>query len=433
MAGMLAPFPSHTTALLAALVLGVGALGAGSGCAASTSDDPNGGGAEQGDEADLTRRPNDAQMNDVTTVLPLAKTQSEFDSYLAATSAGVGGPLLPKALYTKVIPDPTGPIGVGADVQMRYANLRLVALRFDPCFANVGPITDPGSCQNQLRVIFQSLEFKDGSTSAIDGAVHAFYSLTRDELTTAIQEVVALRHASGQTADLGALQPHPLVVKQGLDGAYAKGLAKIVLEHAGASKLIRFTHFSGHNLATSWDFVGFDVAHGATTPMVIPTLPASTKSVNFFAGFGAPIAGGFTPATTSKDDIGVLVNIEKATAATPAARQAAYDAAIRIQSPDHDSPNTIDCASCHVAQAAQVLIGEGKFNLSASADSKPFARNTKYVSAADFKQTTSPTKQASGFNVHMLSYKSTALQIGQRVINETAAVVAYVNSEVLPK
>jgi hypothetical protein len=401
------------------------------GCAATSSDGQ--GAPAQGDEEDLKRGPNDAQMNDVTTVLPLAKTQSEFDSYLSATSAGVGGALLPKALYTKVLPDPTGPVGVGGDVQMQYANLRVVALRFDPCFANVGPITDPSSCQNQLRVIFQSLDFANNSTSAIDGAVHAFYSLTREELTTAIQEVVALRHAQNQTADLGALQPHPLLVKQGLDGAYGQGLAKIVLEHAGASKLVRFTHFAGHNLATSWDFVGFDVKNNATTPMVIPTLAAKTTSVNFFAGFSAPIAGGFNPETTSKDDVAVLVNITNATAATPAARQAAYDAAIRIQSPDFNSPNTIDCASCHVAQQAQVLMGEEKFSISPSADNKPFARNPKYVSAADFDQKAGPTKQTGGFNVHMLSYKSDVLSIGQRVINETAGVVAYVNSEVLPK
>ena len=410
------------------LAVGVVLLAAAAGCAAESSPDEG-----QGEESDLTRRPNDAQMNDVTTVLPLAKTQAEFDSYLTASSLGVGGALLPKALYTKVIPDQTGPVGVGGDLQMTYAQLRIVALRFDPCFANVGPITDPSKCQNQLRVIFQGLELKNGSTSAFDGAVHAFYSLTREELTTAIQEVVALRHAQGQTADMGALQPHPLLVKQGLDGAYGKGLAKIVLEHAGASNLIRFTHFAGHNLATSWDFVGFDVANKATKPMIIPTLPGSTTSVNFFAGFGLPIAGGFTPETKSTDDISVLVNVEKATAATPAARQAAYDATLRIQSPDFHSPNTIDCATCHVAQSAQMLMGEGKFSLKPDADAKPFARNAKYVSATDFKATTSPTKQASGFNVHMLSYKASSLNIGQRVINETAGVVAYVNSSVLPK
>jgi hypothetical protein len=375
-----------------------------------------------------------AQMNDVTIVMPLAESQSEFDKgYLAASANGVGGALLPKALYTKEIPDPVGPVPIGSDVSMRYANLRVVAVRLDPCFANVGPVVDDSKCDNQLRVIFQSLSFQGGGTSAMDGAVHAFYSLSRSELTKTLQEIIALRIANKQTTSMGALKPHPLLAKQGLDGAFGLGLQKILLSHAGASNLTRFTHFASSNLATVWAFKGFDVKSGATTPMVIPTLASKQTSVSFFAGFAAPIAGGFTPETTSKDDVAVLVNVDKATKATSKARQGAFDASLRIDNPGFHSPNTIDCASCHVAESARLLMGVGKFQMSVAGNANAFVADPKFVSATSLKSTAGPTKQTSGFNVHMLSYKFDSLSIGQRVINETASVVAYANSRVLPQ
>jgi hypothetical protein len=370
------------------------------------------------------------QMNDVTIVMPLAKTQTELDAYLPATGAGAKGVLLPQAIYTAKFPDP-GHGGVGGDVQMQYAKLRVVAVRFDPCFAQIGPITDPSSCQNQIRLVFQDLTLSGGSTSAIDGAVHAFYSLDRAELTQAMREVIDLRRASGQTRNMGPLAPHPLVVKQGIDGAFSQGLSKIILEHAGASNLVRFTHFQSSNLQTVWTFNGFDLsADGTATAMVIPTLPASATVGKFFAGFGASLAGGFTPETTSSDDVALLVNVTNAKAATHAAVQAAYDASLRIENPSLHSPNTIDCASCHIAETARLLTGEDVLHLASDDVSNVFHPDPKFVSDANAAAKTTPRGQT--VNLHMISYRNSSLLIGQRVINETANVVAYANGTIRP-
>lgn len=360
-----------------------------------------------------------AQMNDLTIVMPLATTQAQFAGYLPAKA------LLPKALYTAQFPDPSGGHPIGSDVTMTYDKLRVVAVRLDPCFAQIGPITDPATCDNQLRVVFQSLDFAGGSTSAVDGAVHAFYRLSREQLVAAIKDIVALRKANGQTTAMGPLAPHPLIVKQGQDGAFAQGLNAIILKYAGPSNLIRFTHFQSSNLQTVWNFSGFDVNGQTATPMVIPNLPNHATTVGFFQGFAAPMNGGFTPESTAKDSVTLLANATNAKAASKSARQASYDAALRIENPGFHSPNTIDCASCHVGQAARLLIGDDVLGLSATGNANLFSRDPKFVSARSMKQTTNVRTQP--LNVHMLSYRNDKLMIGQRVINETAATVAYVN------
>src|SRR5262245_12736791 len=88
------------------------------------------------------RRTGSAQMNDLSVLYPLASTQREFDVYLSASSAGVGGSLLPQTVFGAV--DTRG---------IAFDRLRLVALRLDPCFAHIGPISDPSTCKNQLRLI----------------------------------------------------------------------------------------------------------------------------------------------------------------------------------------------------------------------------------------------------------------------------------------
>jgi len=371
-----------------------------------------------------------AQMNDLTTVYPLAKSQKELGGYLTATSAGARGQLLPKALYSPLFPDPAPTHAVGADTVMSYDKLRVVAVRFDPCFAQIGDITDPSTCDNQIRVIFQSLDFAGGSTSAVDGAVHAFYRVTRPELVGAVREVIALRRAEGQTRSMGALAPHPLLVKQGIDGDFGTKLGQTLLQYIGSDNLIRFTHIASGNLQTQWFFAGFDVVNGKTKPMDVAGLKAHTPSVSFFAGFSAPMAGGFSAPTTTKDDLSVLVNVDKAKAASKTAAKAAFDSALKIQNPEFHSPNTIDCASCHVAESAQKLIGEDILKLSAIGNADLFVADAMYVSAKSASQTTNIRKQ-SGINVHMLSYKNDKLMIGARVVNETAGVLAYFNGSLL--
>jgi hypothetical protein len=423
------PPPSREVALMRLLpclfVLGAAAMAAcsgGPGSSSNGSDDSVGG---------------TAQMNDLSVLYPLAQTSSDMAGYLTATSKTAGGGLMPLALFDTVTGQKgnshkTGPLPPGASPSLVYDDMRAVGFRLDPCFANIGPVVNESSCLNQIRVIFQSLSVSSGSVTAVDGAVHVFYSLTRAQFTAAVNEVIAARQASDPTSsDLGPLAIHPLVAKQGLNGAMAKALNAIVLKYANSANIVRLTTFLAGNLDTVWNFSGVDVSSGSTTPMDIASLPGSTTNETFFLGFGALLSGGtYMPTTTSSDNMQLLANSTNAMAASTTAQQAAYTAALKVQNPNFDSPNTIDCASCHTAQFAQVHVGEGMLGMSASGNSNVFQPNATFVSAADAAQTT-PITSSTPFNVHAFSYSGQNAMINQRVINETANLVAYVNGQTL--
>ncbi len=414
-----------------ATTLGLSLLFAGlAACAGSASE------SNDSTSDDVKSASSAVQMNDVSIMLPLAKTAAELENgYLKASTKGFdGAALLPQSLYTSATGFPATPPAhtpVGSDTGMTYSNLRAVAYRVDPCFAQIGPIASEAACDNQLRIVFQSLSFS-GGTGAVDGAVHAFYQLTRPELVSLLDDIVAAREANGGAKDLGPVAVHPIVVEQGLLGAESKALAAAVSKHAGTKNLKRFTTFMSGNLQTVWHFNGFDVADGKTTPMEIPTLPKGTTSVTFFAGFGSKLSGGFTPETSSTDDMQLLGNFEKANAETKAAQKAAVDAAFAIENPTKHSPNTIDCASCHMTGPGKALTASRDLGLSLDKNPNAFVPDAKWIVPANMTQTT-PVKPDGGINVHMFSYRGSDLMIGERVINESASVVAYVNATVRPQ
>lgn len=396
------------------------------GCSAAPQDDSD------TSEEDVRTNPKLAQMNDVSILLPLAKSQDEFDAYLAPSTNGVGGELLSEKIFdlaTGQKPGGGGSGGVGSSLPIQYKDLRAVAIRIDPCFANIGPVTDASKCLNQLRIIFEPLTFASNRATAEDGAVHVFYSLTRTQLTTLLEDVIAIRQENGGTKDLGALDVHPILASQGLTGNMWKSLSEDLLKFAGEANLIRFTEFQQSNLDTVWSFNGFDIASGKTTKMVIPTLPSKATNDEFFIGFGADFAGGFTPSTNAEDDMQLLGNTQNAEKASKSDQQAAFDAALRIQNPNVHSPNTIDCASCHMANPAQAMTG-AKLGITAEGNANAFTIDSKLVKATDMKQRTK-VDLSDGLNLHMFSYKDSNAMIGMRVINETGSVVAYVNQNVI--
>jgi hypothetical protein len=360
------------------------------------------------------------QMNDLSVLLPMATTPDELGAYLTPDSPSANGPLLPEALYDA---DPN---------RISATGLRVVGFRLDPCFGSVGPITDASQCDNQIRLVFQQV-FGD-APHAEDVGVHVSYSLTRDQLLAAVREIVAAR-AAVDDSDLGPLAVNPIALREGLSGEMAQKLMAIASKYADGTKIERITTFEldvggdqPNAPAQAWTMHGVTVANGVETPLEIPTLGQETTEVTInLDTFPLPLEGTLSPETTSADDPALLVDATRAMAATPAARQAAFDAALRIENPTKNTPDTIDCASCHMAEPARVLDGEQMFGMTAAGDPNAFVADAS-IPAADLASTTTtllvdPPNNA--LNIHAFSYLFSTPMINQRVINETAANLAY--------
>ena len=128
------------------------------------------------------------QMNDISILLPLSS------SYLAASTAGPRGVLLPQALYDAVghIAGSGGSTNPGGSGDAAYSDLHVVAIRLDPCFAALAPDPHGSGCTNQLRLVVQEVKTTDGHPTAFDSALHVFYQLSRDELVALANQIAAL-------------------------------------------------------------------------------------------------------------------------------------------------------------------------------------------------------------------------------------------------
>ena len=390
-------------------------------------------------------------MNDVSILFPLPSSTGDIANLLSASSSGPRGTLIPSALYPMV-----GPISGSTKVATQqgpasvsniaaYSDLHVVAMRVDPCFASLAPDPHGAGCTAQLRLVFQEVlpaaqESFGGvgpGASTFDSAIHAFYSLTRAELLTLAQALVTLRKANDNGISLGPLAPHPIMVSQGLSGALSKGVQQLILQYAGGQNLTRLTELSnGAQPLTStdepalWVMSGIDISNaptGTTSPMVIPTLTGSSKLQQLDAVLPAPgnfFFANFAPATTSTDD---LTPLDHGSAAqlSASARQAAFDALVRIENPALHSSNTIDCGSCHFATPTEAFVAMPVFSLDDTASALAFHPDGTSVTASEMMRTFSTSSIQ--LNIHAISYVGQTPAINQRVVNETASVVEYLN------
>ncbi|MEO9232745.1 MAG: hypothetical protein ABI421_05400 [Polyangiaceae bacterium] len=377
--------------------------------------------------ADVKRTPTTVQMNDVSILYPLATSASDIDNYLSPTSKGAGGQMLPSKIFDAIATQVQG-----IDGAPQIDDLHVIAARLDPCFAQIGPVTDPSSCSHMIRLVYQSVmagTTKGAPVTVADSGFHVFYSLTADQFDAALKEIVNLRVANSDGKDLGALTVHPIMKSQGLSGAYAQGLNAIIQKYAGAGNIIKITGFLGvFSQHTSWNFAASDVANGKPTVDKIASLAddAVEQTVSLGTAPTDLIQLGFLQTTTNDNVQPLLTAVVQDD--TDAVRQAAFDSALRVENPNFNSPNTIDCASCHTAEIARQLIGQDFFKLSTSGDANAFVSNSKYVTKTD-TTTKYLAKQPNGLavNLHAFSYDGTDPMIILRVINETAAIVAALN------
>jgi hypothetical protein len=393
-------------------------------------------------------------MTDVTILYPMPEKWEFVDDMLGPTSEDAKGELLPASLFAKIaeLPAPKmiGNDGNEVDPQKKlfekwidsFAYLRIVGVRLDPCFGESSNLGSP-QCLSTIRLVGQFFfpRAQNGQSPVLDTAasVHLFYKLSQSDFATLAKEMLELRKSTGLPLQKGLISQqqdgvHPTLKAEGLRGAYATKLKAILLKYAGEQTLERIAfsvqdrvgQTGGYytqqqqNPDTRWVFGGFDYKSGNLVPQNIASLGdyVGLQTVDSFPtqrGDKAPVT--VSPAITIPDSVLGAFNPVK----QPNGSFAFTDmekgraAGRKVQNPNHYSTRNTDCVSCHMAK--HTLIGLREIP----------------PSDLDFKSYTfrlESTHQSFG-PFRLFGWDQGRPVISQRVINETAVVLEYLNKNVL--
>jgi hypothetical protein len=355
-------------------------------------------------------------LNDVSYLLPLP-THIEDPNLLRISAQGKGGELIPAGLI-EYIPFLTPNI----DKQGAREQLRLLAVRIDPCF----PLPTPQSCQKQIRFVWQPLENDfDGNVRSVDAALHSFYVLSDKEFAALLKDLKIWKNKNGVQTDYLPLQTHPAWSHDGTASPALASFHKVILKYAGASNLTRVTAMLLRRGGLMWTFIGYDVVGDQLTPFDIPRLQG--KQAQGFINLAFPpdkfSNGGISPFPRGDDIVNTLVmGSDLLGAKDEDVIRNESRAAFRIENPQVFNPENMDCATCPVAQPAihWVLNNQPQLKVDQIWDADIY-KNLKY----DLRNPSpgvANTQRIRGFG-----YFNNELAISQRVINESAEVADSLN------
>jgi hypothetical protein len=335
--------------------------------------------------------------HDISVLVPLP---ASGDLPWQASSPGRGGALLPRTAYDKIGRSVFREIEEAAE----YDALRVVAVRFDPCFTT--SLAAP--CQPQIRLVFQTLA-QDRAEGTNDGAVHALYNLTADSFADVTARLRAL--AAPQNDPYQPLGISPVLKAEGMTGAYAQALGKILEDHAGPATLARMT-FVTRTMSRQgqWELGGFHIKATDATGFPGPGSIKIVGSAETLQVIGNPGFGGINYSITPSiaDPAGLpgtsAFSINDLTAAQ---RKTVAAWAFKQEAPTMTVPDTTDCASCHIAGHTTRMLEDVDAGL------VTLDRGPRVIGGAE----------TLGDNLRAFGYFGKEPMVSIRTANETAAVM----------
>jgi hypothetical protein len=364
-----------------------------------------------------TRLTSTVGVDDVSFLYPLPADVSLRLSLLGASDEGARGELLPAEIY-RALP----PLDTLLPNTDSYFLMRVVSVRLDPCFPGLG--TEEAACQNQVRLVMQPVvpAVSGPGLTTLDLAVHLFYALGREELAGMLQELTDLRVASGLAPSEGPVGVHPALAREGMKGTFATALRALLLRHAGKDNLTRVTFMGTEQVGQVWRFGGFDRQDGKLVAMQIPLVDVREETFRNGDLDGVSFDRAATsPPSPAADDVRLLFNPGALATATDEARRAAYQSALRIENPTRHSPESIDCATCHITMAAR-RFAERAHGLS------PEGVDGRYTHPRALPLAGATVERTD--ELRAFGYFDARPSISQRAVNETAEVVEHVNAVV---
>jgi hypothetical protein len=328
---------------------------------------------------------------DVSILYPLPDS---IDLLIQPSEQAAFGQLFPEPLFPTVI----GPVDIGVS----YGDMRLIALRLDPCSARK-------TCSTEVRAIFQPVVAgPDGKLTVADGAIHVFYGMPQAELVSFLKQILTLKKAYGAGIAYGrTLGPQPILAATGLDGDFARELHALVLEHLGESRIERFTEFNHQIPALDrWDFYLFERVAADLVRQPIATTAADEQQVT--GTHTDPLqTGGVVMVSPPLDSPLIAVVDENRPPDVTDEIRSGFARAVELQDPTKQNSESVDCVSCHLAEGAR-RVGAAQYGLSTTA---AFQSDRSLAYQRDLGAVT---------NLHMFAYVGRSVSVTQRVANESA-------------
>jgi hypothetical protein len=358
---------------------------------------------DAGSDAVLPTPPAALGLNDVTVLMPLPATISAA-GHLTPTSAGALGELFPRALYERIPQFPHMP----ADF-LKYETLRVLAVRFDGCFKKAG------ACEAQIRLVLQPLR----SVGASDAAVHLFFPVGKEAMQGIVAKLREMRALAPEALVDGALDVHPSLLAQGMEGAYGTALNQLVLEHCGLQALSRMTFFlRAPSAVEQWVLGGLDIKDGKYTPIAIPGSGTRQNVLQHETAKGPMFRYELVPLPVAPVDLTKALSTTLLDATSGESRIAALGALNTVLNPQKLGADDVHCASCHVASyIAGYAQSQLKEDLAAAPSSylaaAPKGRNLEVRGGALSNRT----------SLRGLGYFQKTPMISPRVVYESAEVL----------
>jgi hypothetical protein len=197
-------------------------------------------------------------------------------------------------------------------------------------------------------------------------------------------------------------------------------------KYVGAKTLWRITAMKTFVGSDQWAFLGFNVSDGTAQDIVIPRTRGATEQ-----GFRTSqltqsdfSSGVVTPAPQGGDNLmPILQNSRLLRADDPGLLSALGKAVTNIENPKIHTPETMDCVSCHAAQAA----GSVLFQRIAGLGNLPQVMKGRFKS--DLPLQNLGQRQNNTHVLRALGYVDRDLVLSRRVINETANVAEKLNRD----
>lgn len=394
-------------------------------------------------------------LNDVTYIFPLPNGKTIDASVRASDLDSTGQPVFSlKTLFTVSGANfDTGPDAnrashmlIPGDLLVRspgfdaYQDLFLVAARIDPCFKD--KFTDP--CRRQIRAVWQPVDgWKIGNPQAADAAVHTFYDLSASEFEKLMNDLKSLKNAYQINTDGLALGIHPAFSQNSIS-PFQLDFKKLLLRNISSQKMSRMALVTLKGSSISWDLLSKDFVNGVQVPVkIFPNNKEDQGMVNIdglkaFKNFTFSSEGdrsvvdaiqsrklytekdrgfmGFSLSSPEQGDQLLSVAADSRTLlSSPEKAREILTRAGRVEDPSKNLPGTVDCVSCHIANAVKLLANVRGETLPVPANSglHNLSNNSKFYGDTH--------------ELRMLGYVTDQMQIADRSIYEAALVADYLN------